>query len=396
MNDRAETLSKYQTDRPVRIDRIDAWACRYPIDRPVRTSFGTMRDRPGVFVRLEDHDGAFGWGEIFANWPAAGAEHRVNLLMLDIAELVLDHAFTKPSDLFHHLDKATSIRALQSAEWGPFHQVIAGLDMAAWDLFARRDGKSLRRYLNPTARDQVPAYASGIHIDDADRLLPLARKIGFRHFKVKIGFGLEADVTGLLAQAASLRVDETLNADANQAWDLGAAMEFLDAAGDIALGWLEEPIRADAPITEWQALADRSAIPLAGGENILGLDGFSRAISAKIFSVIQPDIAKWGGVTGCYEVARQAINAGKRYCPHFLGGGIGLAASAELLAAVGGDGLLEVDVNENQLRDAFRPLPDTIVDGCWCFDDHLGLGVEGLPNVVMEHSTLHRTSTKKC
>ena len=63
MNDRAEPLSKNQSDRPVRIDRIDAWACRYPIDRPVRTSFGTMRDRPGVFVRLEDRDGAFGWGE---------------------------------------------------------------------------------------------------------------------------------------------------------------------------------------------------------------------------------------------------------------------------------------------------------------------------------------------
>jgi hypothetical protein len=52
-------------------------------------------------------------------------------------------------------------------------------------------------------------------------------------------------------------------------------------------------------------------------------------------------------------VAKTALGAGRRYFPHFLGAGIGLAASAELLAAVGGDGLLEIDVNDNPLRSLF-------------------------------------------
>ena len=46
------------------------------------------------------------------------------------------------------------------------------------------------------------------------------------------------------------------------------------------------------------------------------------------------------------------------YCPHFLGGGIGLIASAHLLAAVGGDGMLEVDFNTNPLREGLAtPFP---------------------------------------
>ena len=64
----------------VRITRIEGFAFRSPVAKPVMTSFGMMRDRPAAFLRIEDEDGAFGWGEIFANWPAAAAEHRINLL----------------------------------------------------------------------------------------------------------------------------------------------------------------------------------------------------------------------------------------------------------------------------------------------------------------------------
>ena len=66
--------------------------------------------------------------------------------------------------------------------------------------------------------------------------------------------------------------------------------------------------------------------------------------------MVQPDLAKWGGLTGCLPVAKKIIKAGARYCPHYLGAGIGLVASAHLLAAVGGDGQLEVDANPNPLR----------------------------------------------
>ena len=48
---------------PLRLHRIDAWAFRIAIDRPVETSFGIMRSRPAVFVRLEASDGSFGFGE---------------------------------------------------------------------------------------------------------------------------------------------------------------------------------------------------------------------------------------------------------------------------------------------------------------------------------------------
>lgn len=373
---------------PVTIARLEAQAFRVPLERAVATSFGTMRDRPAVFVRLTDAEGAFGWGEVFANWPAAGAEHRARLLMEDLGDLVLGFCAAAPSDLFHALEAKTRVRALQCGEPGPFAQVISGLDIALHDLFARRAGVPLARLLDPSAPDAVAAYASGIHVAAAPPAIGEARAAGHRAFKVKVGFDRDEEVTMLRAAADACGDGAQLFADANQAWEVGEALAFLDRAAEVGLGWLEEPIVADAPEACWARLARASAVPLAGGENIAGLPAFEAAIAAGSLSVLQPDIAKWGGVTGCGAVARAAIGAGRRYCPHFLGGGIGLAASAHLLAAVGGDGLLEMDVNPNPLRDAFAAVRGRVADGRFRLADAPGLGVEDLPEEIARFRTL--------
>jgi D-galactarolactone cycloisomerase len=63
------------------VERLDVFVFRAPSDPPVQTSFGIMRDRPAVLVRLTDVDGAVGWGEIWCNFPTVGAEHRARMAL---------------------------------------------------------------------------------------------------------------------------------------------------------------------------------------------------------------------------------------------------------------------------------------------------------------------------
>ncbi|TDT77033.1 L-alanine-DL-glutamate epimerase-like enolase superfamily enzyme [Litoreibacter halocynthiae] len=367
------------------IERVEVFCYRVPVKVPVATSFGVMRDRPAVFVKLTDQDGCFGWGEIFANWPAAAAEHRAQLLVRDICDLVVGAIVAQAGDLFERLTTQTHIRALQSGEWGPFAQVIAGLDIALHDMFSRREGVSVARFLNADAASTVPTYASGIAIGAAPELIARARAAGHDAFKVKIGFGAD-DMDQLRDLSGSLQGGEALMADVNQAWSVADALALAGRIDAVGLGWLEEPIRADLPAEGWAALADTFNTPLAGGENITGHADFDAAIATRHLSVIQPDIVKWGGLGGCAAVARKVRDAGLRYCPHFLGGGIGLIASGHLLAAVGGDGLLEVDVNPNPLRDAFG---GALVEGGMFDIAHApGLGVENLPEELAQFQTL--------
>jgi L-alanine-DL-glutamate epimerase-like enolase superfamily enzyme len=80
------------------------------------------------------------------------------------------------------------------------------------------------------------------------------------------------------------------------------------------------------------------------------------------------------GVSDCFDVGRRAIGSGLGYSPHWLAGAIGLAISLNLLGAVGGDGLAEIDINPNPLRDAF-PLP-LVRQGVVELTDEPGFGFE--------------------
>lgn len=373
----------------INISRIQAWAFRCPTERPVATSFGIMHDRPAVLVRVEDQDGAFGWGEIWANWPAAGAEHRARLLSMDVAHLLLGTKARTPVEIFHRLSAQTRIRAVQCGEVGPFAQVIAGLDIAIWDMTARRAGLPLRRLIRADAPDTVPAYASGIQITAAADMLPLARAAGHQRFKLKVGFDTEQDIATVHDIQSGLATTEFIACDANQAWTPDQAKDFLAGVGDTPLHWLEEPLPVFADAKHWHDLAQRSHIPLAGGENIIGEADFATAIGDGYLSVIQPDVAKWGGISGCLAVAKRTLAGRRRYFPHFLGAGIGLAASAELLAGVGGDGLLEVDVNANPLRSLFfEGGCEPVSKGMWRCTSKPGLGIESL-DAIAEFETLH-------
>ena len=72
----------------IEIRSIDAFVYRYPLASPVQTSFGTMIDRPMVIVKLVDADGVIGYGEVWCNYPAVGAEHRARLIKSIFAPLI--------------------------------------------------------------------------------------------------------------------------------------------------------------------------------------------------------------------------------------------------------------------------------------------------------------------
>ncbi|OZI54783.1 mandelate racemase/muconate lactonizing enzyme family protein [Bordetella genomosp. 4] len=339
-------------NRSIHPTKLSVHVLRYPLETPVRTSFGTMYSRPAVFVRVEDRDGAHGWGEVWCNFPSCGAEHRALLVETVLQPLLLDREYKDPAAAFAHLTAATEVLALQSGEPGPMAQAIAGIDLALWDLCARRAGQPLWAFLGGT-HDQVQVYASGINPDEPASMVRKKYDEGYRAFKLKLGFGQARDLKNLRDARDVIGMDLPLMTDANQGWDVGTAATMMAAMAEFNLAWLEEPLRADRPFDEWQALSRHSAIPLAAGENYLGLPMFQAGIGAGFLQVVQPDLAKWGGISGCLPVIQAVRAAGLRYCPHYLGAGIGLMASAHLLAAVDGihhGGLLEIDANDNPLR----------------------------------------------
>jgi D-galactarolactone cycloisomerase len=367
------------------IRNVQAFCFRYPLASPVVTSFGAMRDRPAVFIRVEDEDGQTGWGEVWCNFPSVGAEHRARLINEMLAPMLIGRAVTHPSEIFEHLSAATAVQALQSGEAGPFAQTIAGVDIALWDLFAKRAKAPLWQMLGG-ASGRMRVYASGINPQGSIAQAEAAMRRGHRAMKLKIGFDPEADRANLRA-LRRLAGEGFLAADVNQGWSIEQALQLAPRLEEFDLAWLEEPLRADRPWSEWRSLQKRITTPLAGGENIAGRENFAAALEAGVLTVLQPDAGKWGGITGCLAVARDVLASKRHYCPHWLGGGIGLLASAHLLAASRGGGFLEVDCNDNPLRERFSGAVAEIRDGEIVLDETPGLGIEPDVKAIEEYRT---------
>lgn len=358
-----------------RIKKFAAVARRVPVAVPVRTSFGTMRDRPAVFLRITDDSGMHGYGEVWCNFPVVAAEHRVRLALDVVGPLLIETELPHDLAVFEWLMERLHVLALQSGEWGPLRQVCAGFDAAIHDLAARRAGMPLHRFLNAAAAPRIGAYASGIGPETPAATARSATAAGHVAFKVKVGFGRETDLASLAAMRGEIGPSRRLMADANQGWTLDEALRRGMEYATFDLDWLEEPLPADRPHGEWRALADGLPMPLAGGENINRKIRFDAVLAARLFGFVQPDVAKWGGVSGCMAVARDALRHHVSYCPHFLGGGVGLITSAHLLAAQGGDGMLEMDVNPNPLRDEMTADLLDVEDGRITISDRPGIGI---------------------
>ncbi len=104
-------------------------------------------------------------------------------------------------------------------------------------------------------------------------------------------------------------------------------------------------------------------------------------------------MSRGGALRRCSGLIERIRAAGLRFCPHYLGAGVGLLASAHVLAAAGGDGMLEVDANDNPLRTALAPHLETPQHGRVVLGDRPGIGVT--PNLdalreVCEASSVQR------
>jgi hypothetical protein len=292
-----------------------------------------------------------------------------------VAPILLEQAWDSPQTAFKILSTRLHILGIQCGEPGTIAQAIAGADIALWDLFAKKSGQALWKLFGGSPN--ISTYASGLSPTHPEKLAQQKWDEGYRAFKLKVGFGTDRDFKNLETLRNIFGDDIKLMVDANQAWSSENAAQNIQHLSSFNPFWVEEPLPADCAIQDWNMLAKAvSPIQLAAGENMRGQNQFHEAINSGAFAVIQPDLGKWGGFSGCIPIGRSSNLHNKLFCPHWLGGGIGLMASMHLKAAVGGAGFVEVDSNPNPLRELLaNPLPK-ITNGEVGLSDLPGLGIE--------------------
>ena len=141
-------------------------------------------------------------GRSVVQFPAPAPSIALDWSTTCLRRLSSDSMCTEPSQLFERLTQGTSVLALQSGEAGPFAQSIAGIDLAVWDLCARRQNVALWKLLGGGERARSRSTPAASIRSGRERMAEAALARGHRALKLKIGFDPAADRANLAALRA--------------------------------------------------------------------------------------------------------------------------------------------------------------------------------------------------
>ncbi|WP_305037205.1 mandelate racemase/muconate lactonizing enzyme family protein [Kineococcus sp. TRM81007] len=204
---------------------------------------------------------------------------------------------------------------------GASTQALAALDIALWDLKAKRAGLPLAKLLG-AHRDSVRCYntSGGFLHEPLERVLANADRTlaeGIGGIKIKVGQpDAKEDLRRVRAVREHIGDDLPLMVDANQQWDRPTAQRVGRALEEFGLVWIEEPL--DAYDTEGHAQLARSLdTAIATGEMLTSVREHVALIDAGAADVIQPDAPRIGGITQFLKLATLAEHAHLQLAPHF-------------------------------------------------------------------------------
>lgn len=328
-----------------------------------------------VIVEIVTHDGLVGWGECLGR---TGSPAYATIVEKLLAPLLIGKDGRDIAGLHHAMR-----RVLSGRSGGMLLEAIAGVDIALWDIAGKRAGQPVYRLLGGLARPAVAAYASSINWTDdreAAEETEAAIALGFDTIKVKIGAPV-ARAKARIAQLAKVSNGRArMFVDANWAYTPEEAAEVAFALRDNGYLWFEEPIVPE-DIDGYRRLRALGACPLAAGESDFTVWQARDLIVARLVDLIQPDVARAGGITETRRIADLAFAHHVGYAPHVgWSGAVCVAASLHLAAAMPAFRVFECMVFDNPLRDALAtPLVGdrrALKDGKLDVPQTPGIGVE--------------------
>jgi L-alanine-DL-glutamate epimerase-like enolase superfamily enzyme len=317
----------------MKIKSVDAFHMAWsPNDAPQQYS---------AFVRIVTDDGPagniYGIGEAS---PMLGGAASLGVIARDMAPFLvgkdpLDHAVLLDR-LWH--------KCVKLGPEGVVTAALAALDIALWDIKGKALGQPVHKLLGGAWRTSIPLYASIGHngersVDEVVRVVE-KRLTTEKPALIKIRFDgdrtvVDRDIAGDIAKAKAVRKlvgdDYPLAFDANNGFSVGAAIRMGRVLEDLGYRWFEEPVQ-HYHVKAMGEVARKLDITVSAGEQTYTLQALADLIDAGV-RMVQPDIAKMGGITGMMQCAAVCYAHGVEFVPHQTQPTIGHAANLHVLAA---------------------------------------------------------------
>lgn len=304
-----------------------------------------------VFVKLSTDTGAVGWGEVYSP-PFEPAT--VAALVADVFDRSV-----RGTDPFRIEERTRLLYSLgfTARPDVTIGGIISAFDMASWDIVGKETNRNVTDLLGGIVRERVRSYTYLYPGDGddgeavyTDATLAAARAVEYveaGHTAIKFdpagpyrAVGPRQPTLNELDRSEAF-VNEIRAAVGPRADLLFGTHGQFTPSGAIRLGqrleaaaplWFEEPCPPDIP-EAMAEVARHCAIPIAAGERLTSIHEFQRLLVAGV-GILQPNLARAGGITAGKKIAAIAEVHGAQLAPHLYSGPIGGAANIAVAATI--------------------------------------------------------------
>jgi len=279
------------TDRGARIARVEAWAVA-----PETTRYRYSSKLPEVYktttiVRVTDDDGHEGYGAYDSDSHGGYDLAALESLKGTAPRLLGRDAYER--ELIWHELRDHGTNAFMPAE-------LSTLDIALWDLVARRADLPLHRFLGG-ARQEILAYASTPMLPDVEAYLESMDDWyaqGYRAIKFHAWCEPVRDVEMLQTVAGAYEgKGMSLMHDSEQLYDRRGALYVGRALDELSFRWFEAPL-PDRDVDGYARLREQLTVPLLpAGEAFWDIQEIRRALARRAWDAVRFDVSWAGGIT---------------------------------------------------------------------------------------------------
>jgi len=332
------------------------------------TSFGRTYERRIILVRVEDADGAEGWGEITCGETPSYSDEWTD------AAWVTTEKILAPMVVGKEVENAAAVWGLMKKVRG--HRMSkAGIETACWDLEAKKLDMPLWRHIGGTRSEIECGVSIGIQ-DSVEQLLGKIKTeldAGYRRIKIKIAPGWDYDVIKRVRDEFG---DIRLMGDANSAYTLGD-VDLFKRMDEFDLMMFEQPLSHD-DMLDHSKLQSQIKTPICLDESIKSPEDARKAIELKAGRIINVKLGRVGGHAQAKQVEEVCRTANiPIWCGGMLESGIGRAHNIAMSTLEGFT--LPGDVSASKRywhEDIIEPAVEVTPNGTIIAPEKPGIGFE--------------------
>ena len=343
----------------MKINSIKSHVLRYELDKELGYSQQYYKYRTAHLVEVETDEGITGWGECFGPGNIALAnkyivEKVIQPLIKGDDPLNKEHIWHKVYNLLR-----------DSGQKGMPIQALSGIDIALWDILAKKAKLPLYQLLGGKTNDKIPVYGYGMMLQkkSIEELCELfkneanqIKEKNFKAMKMKIGMGPKEDLKLVSAVRDAIGSEFKLMVDANHAYNKNDALYVGSGLDEMDIYWFEEPV-APEDYDSYKELKQKLKTNIAGGEAEFTKYGWNQLIKNNCIDIAQPEVCGLGGITEYLKVSALAHSNFIPIVNHVWGSALSVAVNLHLLTTLpdmpGGlfptKSMLEFDTTEKNI-----------------------------------------------